>query len=154
VLLWRLIHNMLVHPLLGLAPKSRLVEGLHTWTAHRGYPQACLVVLVRHGLVLGIERGNVEGAWGLPGGKRERGESRRACAARELREETGVVVAPERLTEVHRDFVDGFDTTTFTVDEFEGVPRSSDEGGVRWISWDTLLGGSFSAYNRGVRTRL
>ena len=37
------------------------------------------------------------GGWALPGGKRERGESAARAAARELAEETGIAVAPQRL---------------------------------------------------------
>lgn len=43
----------------------------------------------------------------LPGGKWEAGESPRACAAREIDEELGVIIAPDRLTPLGR-----FDTAT------------------------------------------
>lgn len=38
------------------------------------------------------------GMWDLPGGAREPGEGPRACALRELSEETGLLLAPDRLS--------------------------------------------------------
>ena len=44
------------------------------------------------------------GQWALPGGSREPGESVEETALRELREETGVVVAPDEVLGVLDDF--------------------------------------------------
>ena len=41
---------------------------------------------------------NWPGMWDLPGGAREPGEGPRTCALRELVEETGLVLAPDRLS--------------------------------------------------------
>ncbi|MFF3967925.1 NUDIX domain-containing protein [Streptomyces griseorubiginosus] len=63
---------------------------------------ADLVVLTPNGNVLLIERDwpPYEGAWALPGGHVDTGETSRAAAARELSEETGVQVAPDDLRRI------------------------------------------------------
>lgn len=60
------------------------------------------VVTTTDGHVLLIERGwdPFKGAWALPGGHVNPGETSRAAAARELAEEAGVHAAPEELTQL------------------------------------------------------
>jgi ADP-ribose pyrophosphatase YjhB (NUDIX family) len=57
------------------------------------------IVLLRGEEVLLIKRGKPpeKGAWSLPGGKQELGETTEACARRELREETGLECGPLTL---------------------------------------------------------
>jgi mutator protein MutT len=55
----------------------------------------CVALVRRDGRVLVRRRAageHLAGAWEFPGGKRRRGERGRACAEREAREETGLVV--------------------------------------------------------------
>lgn len=61
-------------------------------------PNAASVALLRGGQVLLIQRARApwEGAWSLPGGRLEPGETAEDCAARELREELGLQVAALR----------------------------------------------------------
>jgi 8-oxo-dGTP diphosphatase len=43
--------------------------------------------------------------WGLPAGKREKGEDPRTCAAREVYEEAGIRINPAELEEVARHYI-------------------------------------------------
>lgn len=52
---------------------------------------AAVAIVIRDGYVLSVTRRGMPGDWALPGGKRDKKESLKRCAARELREETGVI---------------------------------------------------------------
>ena len=79
----------------------------------REFPETPLVgvgaVVVKEGKVLLIRRGNepMKGHWSLPGGMLELGESLTSGVAREVREETGLIVEPLELVElldrIHRE---------------------------------------------------
>lgn len=59
--------------------------------------------IFRDGAVLLIERakGALKGRWSLPGGHIEPGETARAAAVREVREETGVEADIQGLVDIH-----------------------------------------------------
>jgi ADP-ribose pyrophosphatase YjhB (NUDIX family) len=79
----------------------------------REFPAAPLVgvgaVVVHQGRVLLVQRGTepLKGRWSIPGGLIEVGESLHEAVAREVREETGLVVEPVELVElldrIHRE---------------------------------------------------
>src|SRR5579863_1865 len=79
----------------------------------REFPVAPLVgvgaVVVEQGRVLLVQRGTepAKGKWSVPGGLIDVGESLREAVAREVREETGLLVEPleliELLDRIHRD---------------------------------------------------
>ena len=79
----------------------------------REFPVAPLVgvgaVIVEEGRVLLVQRGTepAKGKWSIPGGLIDVGESLREAVAREVREETGLLVEPleliELLDRIHRD---------------------------------------------------
>ena len=78
--------------------------------AYPSAPQVGIgIVVLRGPEVLLVRRGKApaKGAWSLPGGRQELGETAEACARRELLEETGVTVGPLTLIahvdSIHRD---------------------------------------------------
>ena len=78
--------------------------------AYPSAPQVGIgIIVVRGDEVLLVRRGTppAKGAWSLPGGRQELGETAEACARRELLEETGVTVGPLTLiahvNSIHRD---------------------------------------------------
>jgi 8-oxo-dGTP diphosphatase len=72
----------------------------------REYPEAPVVgvgaVVIDGTKVLLVRRGHepLKGQWSLPGGALELGETLEQGVAREVLEETGLVVVPERMVEV------------------------------------------------------
>jgi ADP-ribose pyrophosphatase YjhB (NUDIX family) len=79
-------------------------------SAYPSHPQVGIgIVLLRGDEVLLVRRGRppASGAWSLPGGRQELGETAEACARRELLEETGVTAGPLTLIgyvdSIHRD---------------------------------------------------
>jgi 8-oxo-dGTP pyrophosphatase MutT (NUDIX family) len=110
---------------------------VHDTDAHR-------VVLLQRGETAKFARG----LWDLPVGKSEPGEPITATAVRELREETGLVVAPEGLKVAHIihgargvEAPNGFLTVVFAAHEWSGEldnrePRKHAQ--VRWVDTDCL----------------
>ena len=73
----------------------------------REYPDSPLVgigaIIIQDGRVLLVKRGHppLAGEWSIPGGVLELGETLRAAAVREIREETCLTVEPEELLGVY-----------------------------------------------------
>lgn len=147
LVLWEALHNFL-HAVERLLPK-KLFGRLHDYCAHRAFRKAVCVVVIRNGLVLAVARRGTAETWGLPGGWS--GSNLRKSAARELREETGVVVDYDRLTFLYEGQVDGAQVTTYILFGLSGEPQQGDAGPVRFVTWDTLLTGAFNGYNADVR---
>ncbi len=92
-------------------------------------PNAASVALLRAGQVLLIQRAKApwEGAWSLPGGRLEAGETAEDCAIRELREELGIRVAGLRPV-ARLLLADGrFRLQVFGTELFEGDVSPNDE---------------------------
>jgi 8-oxo-dGTP pyrophosphatase MutT (NUDIX family) len=117
--------------------------------------RAACVLIVRDRLVLAVSRKHDHSVFGLPAGSIEPGETAKAAAARELQEETGLVVSESDLVLIHEGPVnDGDDrgvVSTFWAPDPGGEPRTSEEGAVGWVDWETLARGPYAAYNAKVR---
>ena len=108
------------------------------------------VAVWRDGKVLLIQRGHDpwQGAWSLPGGRVERGETLVEAVARELTEETGLVLGSPRLVET-LDAIDRAEDGTvrghfviivFTADA-EGTPlAATDAADFAWFTLDDIDG--------------
>jgi mutator protein MutT len=98
---------------------------------------ACAGAVVRNerGEVLLVRRANEpgRGLWSLPGGRLEPGEDARTCAAREVLEETGLVVSigAELLTVE----IGEYDVTDFAAAVVGGELRAGDDASdVQWAA--------------------
>ncbi len=115
----------------------------------RDYPEAPIVgvgiVCFRGDEVLLIRRGKPPraGSWSLPGGRQKLGETVRDCAARELRQETGIEAEIGPLVDVvdslTRDGDGGvryhYTLVDFRADSSGGTPRAGgDAAEARWFA--------------------
>jgi ADP-ribose pyrophosphatase YjhB (NUDIX family) len=100
-------------------------------------PNAASVALLHHQQVLLIQRALPpwDGAWTLPGGRLEPGETAVDCAARELHEELGLrVYALRPLAKLLLGQGQQFRLQVFGTEAFEGEITPNDEiAGWRWV---------------------
>lgn len=141
------------------------VEGRHE-VVDPHLPLAVCFLYQESGLVLAVSRKDDHTAFGLPGGKVDAtdGETDPAhllgtlqrAVAREVREETGAVLAPGGFQVVYRAVCPGgadgkaFWQTVFTYhydDCFEATTQEG-EGVVAMVPWNTLMSGPFGHFNR------
>lgn len=91
------------------------------------------VVVNETGQVLVIQRRD-NGHWEAPGGILELGETFEEGVVREVAEETGILVAVERLTGVYKNMTRGIVALVYRCHPTEGATQATEESSqVRWV---------------------
>lgn len=119
---------------------------------------AGVMLIIKNGLILAVSRGVGSTKWALVGGKAEPGETPEEAAKRETLEETGIKVHKcekiySRIEPKTSD--DGLDffSTTFYATSWEGEPKPSHEGDVKWVESSVVLSeetGAFPQHNKNA----
>ena len=88
---------------------------------------------------------HLEGYWEFPGGKQEQGESLEACLEREIREELGLRVKPDKvLLTVDYDYGSkAISLHVFNCSRLAGEPKALEGQELRWVEPGDLLKFSF-----------
>lgn len=97
---------------------------------------SCTLLINMEGKILAVSRRDDLNDWNLPGGKAEPGETPEETAIRETKEETGLEIS--NLTLIRRVKRDSGYVSYYHAD-FTGEITSSEEGAVRWLTWNDLL---------------
>jgi 8-oxo-dGTP pyrophosphatase MutT (NUDIX family) len=126
------------------------------------------LILIQNEKILLIQRANTgfaDGDWSTPGGSLDKGETLREGAARESKEELGIILSPAGLTFVHlchHADPDGLARigTFFAATHWAGEPINAEPGKCSKIDWfdpEDLPGNTVSyirtsiqAYRRGT----
>jgi 8-oxo-dGTP diphosphatase len=101
------------------------------------------LILTEHGKVLLLQRANTgfaDGSWSLPGGSLDEGETLPAGAAREAREELGILIDPADLAFAHLCHHADPDGQArigvfFTAARWTGQPANTEPGKCTKIDW-------------------
>ncbi|MCW3978563.1 MAG: 8-oxo-dGTP diphosphatase [Candidatus Bathyarchaeota archaeon] len=108
--------------------------------------EAIVCTIIREGRIL-LQRKTTgrfgEEKWNGPGGKLRPSETPEDCARREVHEETDLRVRDLRLHGALRHYFGKVDEPDwivhqFSATEFEGEPKDSDEGELRWFLVDEI----------------
>lgn len=120
---------------------------------------AIAIIRDTHGKILLSRRQpgkHLEGKWEFPGGKREPGESWRACLKRELMEELGVEIAVRPVWKViHHEYEDRVVGLRFyRCSLLQGTPTACEDQELRWVEPKLLTEYDFPKANEEIVTAL
>lgn len=109
----------------------------------REVKDVCGALIVERGKFLVAKRKKDDtfgGLWEFPGGGIEPGESKRQCLRREIKEELGVLIEPQRLIHTLSDEIPSLriNVFLFACKIIKGVPRPIECQQVRWVSINQL----------------
>jgi len=92
------------------------------------------------------------GKWEFPGGKVERGESRRSALVRELNEELGIDIGHcSRLISVYHEYEDkAIYLDVYEVQQWNGTAIGKEGQTIRWVSCESLNEYEFPAANASI----
>lgn len=107
--------------------------------------EAVVALIFRGDKILGVSRKDNPNAFGLVGGKVEKGETHAHALYREVEEETGLQLIKGK--KIFADFDGNMMTTTYLC-EAEGKVDTIEKGVVKEVTWDELFAGPFGEYNR------
>ena len=88
---------------------------------------------------------HLEGLWEFPGGKKEEAETLEECIVREIKEELGVYIKPEKLllTVNHEYETKIVELYVFECNLIEGTPAPLEGQDMRWLEPDELSAYTF-----------
>lgn len=92
------------------------------------------------------------GKWEFPGGKVEKGESRRSALVRELNEELGIDIGHStRLISVYHEYEDkAIYLDVYEVLQWEGIATGKEGQSIRWVPSENLNNFDFPAANASI----
>ncbi len=88
---------------------------------------------------------HLEGFWEFPGGKKEEAETLEECIVREIKEELGIRIRPEKLllTVNHEYETKIVDLHVFECSHIDGTPTPLEGQDMRWVRPDELSAYTF-----------
>jgi ADP-ribose pyrophosphatase YjhB (NUDIX family) len=92
---------------------------------------ACMIIC-EDGKFLGVSRKNDHSKFGFPGGKGEKNETPKKAAIRETFEETKIIV--KNCEQIFVMKAGKYEAYCFVALEWEGNPKSCEEGVVKWLN--------------------
>lgn len=112
---------------------------------------ACALVINPEGLVLAVSRRDNHADFGIPGGKREGGETPIETAIRETYEETRVKLFPEGMVHIYSGMGRKFYCATYLATMYDDSELTAggvgNEGVVKWLDYTDVIVGTFREYN-------
>jgi 8-oxo-dGTP pyrophosphatase MutT (NUDIX family) len=113
--------------------------------------EAVIALIFSGDKIIGVSRKDDPNAFGLIGGKVEKGENHAHALYREVEEETGLRLIHGK--KIFSDFDGNMQTTTYLC-EAEGQIQTTEKGVVKEVTWEELFAGPFGEYNRKVYNTL